>query len=497
VRALVACGYTTQRWTEVPPVGRRLVEALSRVLPEYRLPRAALGHTRHYMPTTKLDNKGRDATTLVLDTFADVGSGELWVRWPVEVDDEASALFEVLVTNLGYLGRSESWVLASTVDDREALPDDGVRSFPHEEGGVRPGRGYEQLTLVAPEPADLYDAWRSREVESATTAVVPPGKRLTAPQKKKIAAIEDLYPVDILDCLERDTAWWKARKWSQAPGSRAVLYWRESNALEVAPTASPRAAQTPSFSTVLLALTTPSGSMSALPSVARTLPQADLLHKALVSKLRGKDCPELSGRDTWTGKRLEGHRHAHIVPLDLDDDGRLDHVIVHASMGLGAVAQDAIRSARKTYMKGGVGELQLAIAGLGELVQLRDLPAPFGPNLARLLDASRTWESATPFVPPRHLKKRGRNTLEGQVAAELESRELPEPEAVEVLEWDESPRVLAMRHFVRRRRGNAPQPPIDVGFALRLSFAEPVAGPLLIGYGSHFGLGQFRALGPT
>jgi hypothetical protein len=36
-------------------------------------------------------------------------------------------------------------------------------------------------------------------------------------------------------------------------------------------------------------------------------------------------------------------------------------------------------------------------------------------------------------------------------------------------------------------------PPVDCGFALRLRFAEPVRGPLCLGYGSHFGLGLFQA----
>lgn len=32
---------------------------------------------------------------------------------------------------------------------------------------------------------------------------------------------------------------------------------------------------------------------------------------------------------------------------------------------------------------------------------------------------------------------------------------------------------------------------MDMGFGLRLEFAEPVAGPLMLGYASHYGLGLF------
>ena len=43
-------------------------------------------------------------------------------------------------------------------------------------------------------------------------------------------------------------------------------------------------------------------------------------------------------------------------------------------------------------------------------------------------------------------------------------------------------------------QGTPLQPPsLANGFALRLTFAEPVAGPIALGYASHFGLGQFCA----
>jgi CRISPR-associated protein Csb2 len=35
---------------------------------------------------------------------------------------------------------------------------------------------------------------------------------------------------------------------------------------------------------------------------------------------------------------------------------------------------------------------------------------------------------------------------------------------------------------------------IDFGYDLRLTFAEPVSGPLCLGHSSHFGLGLFAAV---
>ncbi|MBX3273831.1 MAG: type I-U CRISPR-associated protein Cas5/Cas6 [Sandaracinaceae bacterium] len=490
VRALVSCGYTTQRWDDVPAVGRRLVEQLASVLPEYRLPPAALGHSRHYMPTAQLD-KGREKTTLVLDTFAHVGDGEIWVRWPVALDEEAAALFATLADHLGYLGRSESWVLARAVADDVPLPHGG-RAWPHVDG-ERPSRGHDQVALtVCDGPAD-YASWRAAEVARALAQLgAPDGGKITAAMKKKIAKVEGEYPVDLLSCLQLDTAWWQERRWSQAPGSRRALYWRDTNALEVGPVAAPRRPVPNPVEAFLFALTTPSGSRSALPSVTRTLPQAELLHRALVSKLDladGENCPELTGRDDEQ-RPLRGHAHAHVLPVDLDRDGRLDHIVLFARSGFGARAQSAIRRVERTYTKGGVGELQVALAGHGPLAGFVDLSAELGPSMAALVGTARVWQTATPFVPPRHLKKRGANTLAGQIAAELETRGLP-PAEVEVLPWSSA--THALRHYVRRRRGRGPQPPVDAAFVVRLAFAEPVTGPICLGYASHYGLGCFTA----
>ncbi len=490
VRALIACGYATQHWDEIPPEGRRLIELLSSALPEYRLPHAALGHSRHYMPTTKMKN-GREDTTLVLDAFADVGEGALWVRWPTKLDEETQRLFNVLVAHLGYLGRSESWVLGESISDDAPLPQAG-RAFPHSDD-ARPGRSFEQIAMSAPDTPNDYALWRKGEVEAAIDQLaLRAGKKPTQAQQKKIDAVQGAYPAELVDCLQRDTAWWKAEKWSRAPGSRSTLYWREGNALEVGPPSSSRPSSAHRVEVMLLALTTPSGSKSALPTVLRTLPQAELLHRALVSKLGfgGEPCPEIVGLDE-AGEPLRGHRHAHLLPVDLDDDGRLDHIVVYAPMGLGAGAQRAVRGLRKTYMKGGVQELQVAVAGVGALSDLRGIGGGLARGVADLLGpttGAASWINTTPFVPPRHLKKGGRSSLESQVGEELKGRGFP-PARVDVLDW--SGETLALRHFVRRRQ-RGPQPPLDVGFAVRLHFDSPVVGPICLGYASHLGLGRFR-----
>ncbi len=494
LRALIACGYSTLRWTDVPPAGKRLIETLAENLPRYRLPSASVAHSRHFMPVGVFD-KGREKTTLVFDAWADVGNGALAVRWECSLDEEARALFTELARHLGYLGRSESWVVAESIGDDVELPI-GTDAFPHVDGHHRE-HGWEQVSLFASESAGSYKDWREHCVAKALEPfALPEGSKKVAKklEKDRAAAIAP-YPLDVVDALQRDTGWWQQHRWSQPPGSRRVLYWRRSDALAVGPP-TPAVRRLPAtVTTMLLALTTPSGNRSALPLCGRALPQAELLHRALVARAgRGSriDCPELTGRDA-SGTPLTGHRHAHLLPLDLDGDGHLDHIVVHAPMGLGPLAQRALRGLKRTWTKGGVGELQIALAGQGDVEDLRALPAPLDTGITSLLGSrlgSRTWTSFTPLVLPRHQKARGSNALDGQIQKELASRGLPTA-TVEILPWDDETRHL--RHAVRVRRSPAKPPPTDAGFAVRLIFDEPVRGPIAIGYGSHFGLGLFGA----
>src|SRR5437879_4830127 len=108
LRALIACGFSSQGWTEIPPPAQQLINKLAGVLPSYRLPTASAAHSRHFMPVGVLA-KGREQTTLVFDTWANVGNGDLLIHSSCELNEEESALLSQLATALGSLSRSESW----------------------------------------------------------------------------------------------------------------------------------------------------------------------------------------------------------------------------------------------------------------------------------------------------------------------------------------------------------------------------------------------------
>jgi len=497
LRALLATGYAKCHWpSDGPPeMARSLIEKLASVVPIYRLPEAVGTHSRHYMPLARFKN-GQEETTLVFDTWAQVDSGEFLVRWDVEINHQERAELARLADGLSYLGRSESWTEAALVDDDRSGDDAypcGARDLP------RPG--WEQVALLAPLPAPEYASWRDSSLAQARneSGIDLAKNKHTAGERKKLDGIDSSFPSDLLAALQVDTVWLHQLGWSQPPGSRKLLYWRRSDSLEsAAPRPSRAVAYAEPVECMLLAIATQSGNLHALPRIERALPQSELLHRSLIANASraGGHSIALSGCDN-DGKPLRlSHQHAHLIHLDLDADGHLDHVLIWAPMGLDAQAQSAVRATRKTYTKGGTGPLRLALAGAGSLAGLSGLPNEFGATLARLLGSPTgglRWRSVTPFVPPRHLKKIGRHSLVGQVTAELTARGLPEPLQVRVLDPRDDEAARRARHFQRSRSRGAP-PPQDCGFVLEIKFATQVQGPIAIGYGCHLGMGLFADL---
>ncbi len=532
LRALISVGYTSGVWngTGLLPEARSLIENLSAELPRYFIPPMVGTHSRHYMPIGALDEKKIEKTTLVFDTWARVKDQDLVVTWSnVPLDDDERNMLGVLMERLNYLGRSESWVQGRVIGEGEQIPE--ANCFP-EEYRDNPGHGWEQITLLAPNSASDFKTWREAQIKEALAKLpLPEGKKPTKKLRKDQDKAKAAYPDDLLDCLQKDTTWVRSHGWNRPPGSRRVFYWRPSNAISVgAPKARTAARRQPRVEAMLLSLTNTSRNDHALPPVTRTLPQAELLHRNLVGiaakmlKAQQQEkheellSPELTGRDDNRRPLRGPHEHAHINPLDLDGDGHLDHILVWAPGGLGAEAQAAIRAARTTYTKGSGEPLRLAPAVTGDLQNLARLPLEYGQRVIRLVsrsvssDGATVWESLTPFVPPRYLKLRGKNTLEGQIHAELQSRGYPEPASVHPFApmfRNQNDAVSAgsaagerskttwsrFRHFkIMRQRG--PTPPVVCWFGIRLEFDRPVRGPIALGYASHFGLGLFTAVDP-
>lgn len=482
LRALLATGFTKCGWAPGAPPddARALLETLAASPPTFALPPVSLAHSRHYVDAA-------DKRPLILDAWARIehDAEPIEVSWPCDLDAPQRELLQSLVARMGYLGRAESWVEARVAAEPRHRPN----CTPSD--GAAPGPGVEPVRVLCPQSAADYTAWRSAAAERLEASVpTAPGKKPSAKVLRDRERALAAYPRDLMDALSVDTGWLQDRGWSAAPGSREVVYWRRSDALEVGrPRAiQPRQAQCVPFA--LLAISTRTRNRSALPTRERVFPQGRLLHAALASRVRGEDqALWLLGRDRDRAGRT-GHQHAHLLHLHLAGDGgeRLDHALVWSPFGLDEDALAVLRSVRRTWMKGGAGELQVAVSAHGSADTLRELDAPFHGRLSRVLGPSggaTAWRSLTPFLAPRLTKRSGKDSVAGQVAAELTRRGLP------VAEVEIAPGAPAFRHFVFHARGH--QPPMPVSYDVQLRFARPVEGPICLGYGSHYGLGVFGA----
>jgi len=474
LRALIGASY---RLPESERSGMpELIERLA-ALPVYRLPQCTTAHIRHYMPTDGSPVK-------ILDTFVAVGDGarapaEVLVWWPeLELDTGERELLERVSEQISYLGRAESWVEVEVMDIDESLEANAAPQVVDE-----PSEG-ETTRLLAAQHTDELAAWRERWERSAGQAK----------QRKKSRRS---LPGSVWEALHVTTSELQRERWSQAPGSCWVEY-----RLGQRPYVRPRSRTTPRRG--------PQGAVFLLesavkPTVDQTLPIAERM-RTMVMKVAadlGSQIPgQLSGKDEH-GCPLVGHSHAYFLPLsrrDREGRERIDRVLIWARDGLDSDAwaclQQAATSGRRLRGSAEGHPLNVILAGYGDSEELRAMLAfnPARPNDGSWLDPAREWISETPFVPPKFWKFRGgrvvdapedqlrwliRETL-GEVDVCIERLQGRQGETNR---WHEFVRA---RKKDRERLGGRP------GLGFRIKFTEPVAGPIALGYGAHFGLGLFR-----
>jgi len=484
LRAMMAVGYSRLGWTDPPLAARSLLEKLAAAVPVVHLPPARAAHTRHYMPlygnAPKANKETKVETTKVIDTFAHTGDAELAVAWDVALSEEELALAQEIARGMPYLGRAESWVECRVAD---SVPS-GLAACVS--GESCPGPGLERVALLAPEPPEAYAAWRSAAVEreratqlaKAVSKAEATGKRVPkALSARDSEKVETLFPRNTIEVLRLDTRWLRDQGWSQPPGTRWVSFWRPVDALRAEPMPPILRRRTSLPTTALLALASDTRNGEALPPMRDGLWRMEAIHDALVrisDRSTGSPSPVFTGNRG--GEPLRGHVHASLVPLALGrSPTHMDHILVHAPMGFDEGARTALAALSRTWAKD-LPTLYVTLVGMGK-------PDEFAKLVPHVRNAS-AWVTETPFVPPRHMKERGKDTLEGQVRAELASRGLPEPIRVDVLD-----RARDFRWFRRVRRDPSRRPPSPMGVALRVEFATEVTGPISLGYASHFGLG--------
>jgi len=448
LRALIMVWYRQQ--SEIPvEVIDRLLRALA-APPSFLLPRGRASHTRSYLSQNKEDISNKK---LVFDGFAVIDRGsKVLVGWPgVTLDHEARDAAERLLSALNYLGRSESWVKAQIVDDRDV----DWNCIQLTDGPVAADR--EVVTVAGVTPPAIFEA-----------------RRFEVPAKGKAKA--------------RQLPWFEALTWgsgeaimhtmNRPPAMEPLFYVRAADALDARPSAvasrSQRVVEVVRFAV--------DGRVRV--PITDTLRVGEHVRRNLMGALRrvlDSDTlpPTFTGKDR-EGRPLRGHPHASILSLDEDGDGFIDTILVTSPTPFSTVEQRAIDQLKPVPRRNGHPMVLT--------------PVRFGTR-EELLIPEVSIVSHTPFAASVHWRAKRDGDLDlwltQQLRIECERRGVARPLTVERVQ---APRVTHRSYrwldFRRARKNDAPQP----AYGLRAVFSIPVRTPFSLGYASHFGLGCFVAI---
>lgn len=292
LRALIATWHLKNRAGSVAePVLRALIAKLASALPVYQLPRAAAGHTRHYMPINEGKNEKR---TKVFDTFLHPAEA-VKIAWPVELDETERIALDALLKNLNYFGRAESLVEARLLTNGEVVEQNALPL-----GEDEPlAKGEEIVRLLAPMSADGYENWRAEHLAASQTAGGKSAVKKRTSKKPDAAAL----PADIFQALHADTGELQTAGWSLPPGAKLVSYTRSQHIFEVE--LIHRASRPPKLITVARYAI----ASAVLPRIAQAISVSERVHESLVKF--SNNAPVFTGRAT-DGSLMTRHRHAHI-----------------------------------------------------------------------------------------------------------------------------------------------------------------------------------------
>lgn len=429
-----------------------ILEALASERPSFKLPVAATGHTRHYMPY----NEGaRERTTLVIDSFVAIRPKDpVYALWPnTELASQQRDDLDSILHNMPYLGRAESWVQAELVSE---FPEE-INSFPMETGAIPEGDWEIVRTLTPRTPIKLKDL----EIE---TSDLRGGGRIDP------EGAEWWSYVRRPDCFSEFR-----RRTPRLPGNGA-------------------GAQVVRFALA----------GKALPMAFDTLRWGELARKCVMSQYGRQNqrgvSQSLSGKDA-SERPLKGHNHAFYLPTDEDGDGRLDHLTVWVPGGLTEKEFQAIVSVNTLNPSGQREPVQLAYQSHGTA---RDFA-----GVSPLFDSSRRWRSLTPYVLPRHVKFRrskdesGRRVMvdspKEQIAREVSLRFPTGTSLIRVNIEELRKPIVPMREgqfggfrpfdYFRYKQGNGSNG--GGVFNFEIEFDSPIPGPLALGFACHQGLGIF------
>ncbi|MCG8555032.1 MAG: hypothetical protein MJD61_07050 [Proteobacteria bacterium] len=386
------------------PVSRlgRLLHELT-APPTIWLPKASGGHTRQYFPIHE-GGRVKNTGSAVFDTFATLRKDQpALFHWPyVELDEHQHSDLQLLLGRLTYFGRAESWCRAEahTCVLEEIEASGTYRMVPGqthwecvclEDGNHRSpaGREYREYLLerrLAP----------ARELQEEVADLLPRTKRSDGKSRKEIESFRSMLrgePLEklVLRCLLRESGQ-DIRDGLERPiGTRWVHYAVPRAVFDVPrPKPQPYPRKSETVDLVRYTLNTATAHRPVLPPLTDTLLVADKFRSAAMA-VCGRPGRALGGREG--GSPCRDHRHAFWWPLDEDDDGFIDHVMVWAPGAFEQHEVDALRRLTRLRQRGGRPDLLVSPTYVGRA----SVYAPWNGNGAT------TFVSTTPYFCPLHL----------------------------------------------------------------------------------------------
>ncbi|MBO0884044.1 MAG: type I-U CRISPR-associated protein Cas5/Cas6, partial [Mycobacterium sp.] len=213
------------------------------------------------------------------------------------------------------------------------------------------------------------------------------------------------------------------------------------------------------------------------PSLTDAVTLTDRLRKAAIQKLDGHPlCAYFSGK-TPDSDRLVGHRHPHYFAIP-GDNNRVQELAIWIPKEQTEEFLPELSRIDRLYGAPNErpGPVAIRMSGYGPATDI--LPEYCGTHP--------TWISATPFAPTGYQKKNHtwQRYVQDRVNKELTYRGMP---TARIDFPDKHPQIRIAAHRPFQPGLHHPTP-----VWLKLTFNQPVPGPLALGRLAHFGLGLFR-----
>ncbi len=406
--------------------------------PSFYLPNISQGTVVSYLDS----NTRKPSPQLIYDSFVSINPDEkILIFWDnMDLDSSQVDILARLLDDINYLGRSESWVKMKIEFNDSLKPNCILQPSSNGATTVKVALPVPMKDYVGTDGNSKYDWFNSLTYDSTLLLE----KHIDTPPALKYAYYE--MPKNILNVRPKYT--FINRHVNNTYG---VLYALNSKVL---------------------------------PLITDSILIGERFHKKILGIYKhnfDSISPTLSGKCS-DGTIMKGHRHIFISPMDIDNDGRIDHILVKSTIQL---IDDEIYSLdlmRSLWQDNGKPDIRLIPV---EWIKGND---------SVQIQKSRIFESVTPFVLNKHYRK-GRGDysdwIKKEVIEELSYIGLPEPENIEMIKNTSGEHRFIWLDFYRSRNGDSPR----MGYGFKLTFKDKINLPFNIGYASHFGLGLFMPVG--